>query len=298
MTDQELISQYISKESVYTKQIVGDYINGLHLGNNSKIQTGVVIVFGGSEGSYDPITAAFLANAGYEVLALYYFGAFNQNKTLNRIPIDFFSEALNYIYENCTSKKPITIVGSSKGAELALTLAEVYSEINHLILFAPSSYRFQNLDFENPGSSWMFKNEELPYISFWKASRNVIQELMNGMNTGQPIAYESIYKSSIMNSDNQEQAKFDVNKMSANILIFAGGDDKMWPSKEMSEELKIQDPEKTEVIVFENAGHAFGAKPIESNIVLGGTVGANQEALKKSMAYMLQQLARWHSVID
>ena len=81
----------------------------------------------------------------------------NQEQTLRKIPLEQFEDVINYINKNIKDNKPISVLGASKGAEYALNLASKYSEIDNLILMAPSSYNFAGLDFKDYGSSSTYK---------------------------------------------------------------------------------------------------------------------------------------------
>jgi len=114
----------VSDENLDVRKIQEGYLNGFHLKKKKIECKGCVITFGGSEGSSNYDMAQIIANNGYEVLALYFFGQKNQPKYLSRIPIEFFRNVIIYIKEHFTSLHPLSIIGASKGAELALLLAE------------------------------------------------------------------------------------------------------------------------------------------------------------------------------
>lgn len=64
--------------------------NGFHLMPDDPIDAEPIVVFGGSGGSSNFELAKQIAEKGYEVYSLFYFGAANQPKTLNKIPLEFF----------------------------------------------------------------------------------------------------------------------------------------------------------------------------------------------------------------
>ena len=113
---------------LYPKQIDGidvKYIDegafqGFHMNPKNKIYKGVVICYGGSEGSPNFETAERLAKNGYETLAVFIFGMKNQPKTLARIPLEQFKDVLKYVDTFIENKEPITVFGASKGAEYVL----------------------------------------------------------------------------------------------------------------------------------------------------------------------------------
>ena len=73
--------------------ILEDYIyipNEIH-------HKGVVITFGGSEGSIYETMADYLSSDGYEVVAVYYFGQQGQSENLSKVPLEIYEEIYSYI---------------------------------------------------------------------------------------------------------------------------------------------------------------------------------------------------------
>ena len=168
----------VTNLSLYPKKINGvevrvideDTYQGFHLIPEKKTHKGVVVCYGGSEGSPNFEEAQRLAKEGYETLAVFMFGMKNQQKTLVKIPLEQFEDVLKYVNKNIEEKTPITVLAASKGAEYALNLATKYDEISNLILIAPSAYTFAGLDFDNYGSSWTWNGKEIEYIDIKKSS--------------------------------------------------------------------------------------------------------------------------------
>lgn len=129
-------------ENIAISEIKEGFLNGFHFIPNEKSSKGSIVVFGGSDGGCDYDRAIELANDGYEVIALFYFGQDNQPKTYNNVPLEFFEEFLNYADNHDIDTTELTLIGTSKGAELTLLLSNLYSEIDNIVLFSPSSYVF------------------------------------------------------------------------------------------------------------------------------------------------------------
>ncbi|MBM7679085.1 acyl-CoA thioester hydrolase/BAAT C-terminal domain-containing protein [Gracilibacillus alcaliphilus] len=136
--------------------------SGFHLQPDTPIAAEPIVVFGGSEGSSNFPLAEQISEQGYEVYSLFFFGADNQVDTLNKILLEFFQDFLD---EAELNNEDITIIGGSKGAELALVLTNYYNEVHHLVLYTPSSYIYQGLVFnEEARSSWIWEDTEMLYI--------------------------------------------------------------------------------------------------------------------------------------
>lgn len=202
------------------EHIEGDYLNGFHIKPETVAHEGVVVTFGGSEGSPAYEDALALAQEGYQVLSLFFFGMPNQVVTLREVPLDYYEEIENYIRQDLAVEGPITLIGTSKGAEYSLLLSTRYASIDHVVLFAPSSRVFAGLDFQNPGSSWTFRGEALDYLDFQQAKFNVLDYIYR-LTTKSPISYLATYESMLA----QDGGKIPVQDSQAKILAFAGGDD-------------------------------------------------------------------------
>ncbi|TKW70783.1 MAG: acyl-CoA thioesterase, partial [Bradyrhizobium icense] len=67
-------------------------MQGFRFVPKEKSHKGLVICFGGSEGSPNFETAKRLAEEGYETFALFMFGMKNQEQTLRKIPLEQFED--------------------------------------------------------------------------------------------------------------------------------------------------------------------------------------------------------------
>lgn len=285
-------------DGITIEHIEGDYLNGFHLKPRQKTQKGVVVTFGGSEGSPAYYEAIHFAQGGYEVLSLFSFGMPNQQPTLSKIPLDFFDEVLAYINQHIAEPTPITLYGASKGAELCLNLANYYPEIDHIILVAPSAYNFNGLDFQNLASSWTSKGKELPYISTMQAGALAYLGFLVGSITGVPTSYERLYRTAIENASDAEDKRILQNPVDADLLIFAGGDDRMWPSGPMADVIKEVQGDRAEIHVYEEAGHIFSGNGYigsESGLIaVGGSKKANQAAAEDYQKVLIERMDQWH----
>ena len=116
-------------DNINIKYVNNNTFQGFHLIPKNKLFKGVIVCYGGSEGSPNFNEALRLAKEGYETLSIFMFGAKNQQKTLVKIPLEQFEDVLDYIHSNINENTPITVLGASKGAEYALNLATKYKEI-------------------------------------------------------------------------------------------------------------------------------------------------------------------------
>ena len=261
-------------------------MQGFRFVPKEKSHKGLVICFGGSEGSPNFENAKILAKEGYETFALFMFGMKNQESTLTKIPLEQFDDVINYINKNIKDNKPISVLGASKGAEYALNLACKYPEIDNLILISPSSYNFAGLDFKDYGSSWTYKGEELPYIDIKKSSFNsFLKKIIVPAIIKSPISFKDTYNSAIEKDSSSQEKLIPVKNVKANILMIAGEDDLMWDSLAMAKKIKDQNP-NAKIYPYKGAGHIFAGNGVlnlgKIIIATGGTTESNEKARSES----------------
>lgn len=162
---QDMTTYPLQHEDLTITEIKQNNLNGFHIKPNKKTTNGVIVTFGSSEGGCNYFQGVELAQKGYEVVSLFFFGQENQPKILSKVPLEFFNKFLTYAQANNIDISVLTVMGGSKGAELSLLLTNYYDEIDNIVLQAPSSYVFQGLDFKQVASSWTYENKDLSYDS-------------------------------------------------------------------------------------------------------------------------------------
>lgn len=298
------LTRYPAPEGAAAEHITGAYLNGFHLKPTRKLHEGIVVTFGGSEGSPGYEMASALAKEGYEVLALFFFGMDNQQEELDQVPLDFFDEVLAYIRENVEDGEVLTVYGASKGAELGLNLAVRYPEIDNLILMALAEYSYMGLSFTSRQlhSSWTWKGEEVPFIDMTKGKMSSMLGQMVAMATKSPLSYRAGYESSAENDPEREQARIKVEDTRANLLLLAGSEDAMWQSEVAARRIGEKRPQNTDVHIYDGAGHLFDGDGIAyadfAVLAMGGTREANEKAFDASDTVIKEKLAEWHPSVQ
>lgn len=295
LSARDLVPEYMPRVEV--KTISDGYLNGYHLYSRPAParRKGLLILWGGSEGSVNFVLASKLAAAGHEVLALYFFGKPGQCPSLSRVPLEHFSEVLDYAADHTKCSEPLTVIGASKGAELALLLPTYYPEIRNVVLYSPGQYVYQGLDRIARSSSWTWKGRDLPYIRFRHARPAAVLSILRAKLLNVPVPLRQIYESATARDPCSGEARIDVSQIAGKLLIFAGDDDRLWQSEHAARSLLSSRPYDTEVHVYPGAGHVFG--PSECSIAgfeLGGSPAANSAAAESSTAVLLRRLAKWH----
>lgn len=292
----DMASYDLEQEGMTVDPLDGDYLSGFHLVPDEVIREGAVVTFGGSDGGPDFDRAVELAGEGYEVYALFFFGQDGQSAELDRVPLEFFNEVTARIEAEAVRPGPLTVIGSSKGAELALLLAAEHEAIDNVVLFAPTMHAYQSLSFgAEPSSSWSRGGQEVPYVSFQHASIASNARMLSAVALNYPIAYRSTYVSVVERApaDEEEAARLDPAAVSGALLVFAGGDDEMWQSGTAAQQIQEAAPE-AEVHLYPEAGHAFLGEGHWDGLAMGGTTEANRAAAQHSTAVLDERLATWH----
>jgi esterase/lipase len=145
-----------------SKEVYGDlYENG---------RRSLVVVLGGSKAGIPSIGKSLsdYLTFNYSVLLLAYFGVGSLPKTLERVPVEYFVNAVNLARQELRlGSNQVVLIGNSKGGEIALLLSKHLESIA-TIACVPGCYVFQGLPvrFSSilfPKSSWSLKGRDLPY---------------------------------------------------------------------------------------------------------------------------------------
>lgn len=216
----------------------------------------VIVVIGGSDGGMPKISEALSGylRARYSVLVLAYFGVGDLPKYLERIPIEYFIHALDAVKSRLgVTGRDISIIGNSKGGELALLLIGRYVKINRVIACVPSRYVWQAiphglLSILFPKSSWSFNGRDLPFVKF-KYDKKVIAESRNGH-------YSPIYEKALQGGIDP-RAVTELGGFSGKSLLLSAENDRYWPSRDMCRTIADGQPENFRHEILDLKEHRF-----------------------------------------
>ena len=254
-----------------------------------------ILLLGGSEGGIGSTRMAqALQKQNYAVLALSYFGAPEQPKTLELIPLELFDQAIAWLASqpNIDGDK-LAVLGTSKGAEAALIIATRHPELRAVAAGMPSSVAWQGYDpnllkqiITPPDGSWSLKDKPIPFLPYTR-------EYVDG-----PL---EIYEKSLVEQSNYPEASIPIEVVGAPVLLVCGELDAIWPSCDMARQIKEraterQGPDVT-VLAYEKAGHAGFGVPLETDHSrfsqlgsIGGTAEDNNFARIDSWTKTLEYL--------
>lgn len=164
-----------------------------------------IVLLGGSEGGYYRDTvASLLAAHGYPVLQLAYFGVAGLPSRLERIPLEYVHRAVLWLRNQpVVDSERLTLVGGSRGAELALLVASRFPSLVFAVAaYAPSSV--VNRAVESDAPAWTHQGRPVPYLS--------------GREGFTPTP------------TNEPQAVIPVERIRGRILLVSAVADEVWPS--------------------------------------------------------------------
>jgi pimeloyl-ACP methyl ester carboxylesterase len=239
-----------------------------------------VLVLSGSSGRVEEQRCRVLAEAGATAASYRWFG-----ETVDRVPLESFDEPLSTLHERCDR---LVVLGTSRGAEAALLLGARHVEVDAVVAVSPSDVAWAALCQERPQrSAWTSAGEPLPFVPYddgWEPDTD-------------PPEYVGMYEPSLETyADRVPAARIPVERIAGEVLLVAGGDDRLWPSCDFAEriaERRSASGLRTELLTHPRAGHrvllpgeaphppshlVHGGSP-EADAALGALVWPHLEAL-------------------
>jgi BAAT / Acyl-CoA thioester hydrolase C terminal/Acyl-CoA thioester hydrolase/BAAT N-terminal region len=261
-----------------------------------------VITLGGWDDGPMDLTSALLASRGYGVLNVGYHGWEGVPDELVRIPIEAVIEAIDWMAgaPNIDTRR-VGLYGISKGAELALLVATRDPRVAAVAAWAPASHAFPGISFRSfrQQASWTWRGEPVPFARSPLSLATVRNALRGAFR--RPVSYRDTYASALAVAPDSTVIPIELSQ--AQFLLAAGGDDRLWPSAEMSAQLaerlsQAGDATRVTRLAFPNAGHAldFALWPYgdytERQLIRGGSPEANHLAGRRAWAETLALFQR------
>ncbi len=234
----------------------------LFLPGDSQKHPGILVV-GGSEGGFPSPKAAWLASHGYAAFALCYFRCAGTPENLERIPLEYFAQALGFMMKRPEiDPSRIGVMGTSRGGELALQLGSMYSPIKAVVAYVPANVRHPSCCQGGSDASWTWHGVPLTHIS-----------LAQAMDPNPSSADEF-------------NAQIAVEATNGPILMIGAEDDGIWPSAEMvrvaAQRLRSNHfSHQVVTLIYPHAGHRAGLP----DIVPTWTNGTTQRSSGRSTEY-------------
>lgn len=226
-----------------------------------------IVAFGGSGGGLGPAGAwaPVLASRGFAVLAISYFGLPGLPDSLVGIEVEVVERAARWLLSRADVRAPaVTVMGQSRGSELALLAAALLPDVHAAIGIAPSGVLWSGLASTGPvdAPAWTFGGQPLPYAPI---GDEAIAASMSTRTEG-PVALGPAFAAALRTVDIDHPAMIPVEQIRGEVLLISGTVDSMWPSTTMSElaERRAAASGRPELIThlrYEGAGHLCAGVP-------------------------------------
>jgi pimeloyl-ACP methyl ester carboxylesterase len=238
------------------------------------LSTGVLLLHG-SSGVPDLDRARLLEAEGYDVLAPTW--PVRSEVALEAFPLDELED----------NNDRIVVIGSSWGAEAALLLGALDERVAAVVAFAPSAYIWGRVEEDgSQRSAWTWRGVPLPFVPYvadWQPEVD-------------PPSYTPMYRESLRTAGDVDAARIPVEQIK-DVLLIAGGDDKVWPAVDFAEEIvRRRGSLPTRLVVGPDAGHRVvlpgeTPKTAGQTMARGGTEAADRELGERVWPEILHVLA-------
>jgi dienelactone hydrolase len=227
-----------------TQVHVDGVIHGVLFVPGAQGKHAAVLVVGGSEGGFPGRKAAWLASHGYVAFALCYFRCEGAPKNLERIPLEYFGQALAWMMERPeVDPARLAVMGTSRGGELALQLGSMYPPIKAVVAYVPANVRYPSCCEDPTQPAWTWHGAPIGFISMGEV------------------------RSTNRNSADTFHAQIAVEGTKGPILMIGAESDGIWPSAEMvraaANRLRQNHfAHPVVALIYPNAGHRAGLPEI------------------------------------
>lgn len=217
------------------------------------------VVLGGSGGGIPERFAQRVARMGITAFGVAYFGERGLPQALVDVPLESVQRAIEIFRQRYAAMRPVGLVGSSKGAELALCLASRVGElVGPVIAASPSSVSWYGLQASGRPSlhrpSWTWQGSPIPFLPFLPALPSYTRAAERRI--------DSYYQPSRYPPELVDAARVPVEHTVGPVLLLAGDEDHMWPSALMAAQIVERFEAHgrradTESVIYQGAGHTF-----------------------------------------
>jgi dienelactone hydrolase len=220
-----------------------------------------LILLGGSEGGFNELEAAMFASRGFTALSLAYFGAGRLPLTLQRIPVEYFGRAIEWMRRRPEVNRGfVGICGVSRGAEAALITASTYP-VDAVIARSPSHVRWEGVTAHHlpGGPAWTLGGKPLSYVPNYIPFDFAVSYLWNTV-TGKPVRQTPLFLADLTHCRDTASAAIPVERIAGPVLLLSGQDDQIWPSSLMAARLMERRGQgrrahRDENTTYDGAGH-------------------------------------------
>ncbi|WP_132060978.1 acyl-CoA thioester hydrolase/BAAT C-terminal domain-containing protein [Halorussus amylolyticus] len=271
-----------------------------------------VIALHGSGGRPDYGTALMLAAHGYAVFAPQYFGPPDPlPDQLAEVPLEYLERGYEWLRGlPAVRDAPVGLLGSSKGAEMALLAGATFDWVGAVVAYAPSAVVWAGLTYGGETiSSWTLNGEPVPFVPT-AFPPSVVGDYVASWPLGESVSLRPTYEVGLEQASDERiaEATIPVENIDGPVTLVSGDDDKLWPSARFGQMVtrRLRDhdhPYPVRHVTTEAAGHAVsfpyqpttGLTAFDSPLpgtttALGGSADGLTRAAEKSWPIVLSTL--------
>ena len=220
-----------------------------------------ILLLAGSEGGLGGGTGAIaraLADEGFAVLQLCYFGCPGLPPQLANVPLETFSRGLTWMrHQPGIDAERLAVMGGSKGAEAALLAAVREPGLKAVVATQPSSVVWPGITFKpDPQPGWTEAGKPIAFLPYAK-------------DTDTEKGIFAHYKNGLAVLNEYPDAAIPVERITGRILLVCGEADSLWPSCPMADQIAARLAEHGRptptVLRYPDAGHEVFGLPVDRN---------------------------------
>lgn len=251
-----------------------------------------VLVLSGSSGRVEAGRADVFAAAGVTALTYRWFGGPDQPPGICEYPLEAFGLGVDRLAAQCDR---VVLCGSSKTAEAFLLYAAHDPRVDAVVALAPSSVAWANVGPDRDGklrpqrSSWTLGGAPVPFVPYDD----------DFVPPGDPPEHVDTYRHSLASyPDRVAAARIPVERFFGDVLLVAGGDDRVWPALDFAREVEARRAAyqlPSTVVTHPGAGHRVvlpGEQPAAGgqHMARGGSEAADRELGGLAWPHLLRVL--------
>jgi dienelactone hydrolase len=256
-----------------------------------------ILMMGGSAPLIPEHIAAPMANRGFTVLAIAFFGMGDGTPDeLGEIPLEYFQTCARHLLAQPTVTGPrIGLFGASKGGEASPLVAATFPELfGGVVAEAASGFVASGVKRDADGhlvTNWTLHGEGLPFV---KPTDDAVAAYLAGdPDVRQRLG--GVWESALADQDAAAAAQIPIERADCPILYLNGADDAMWPAHtwtgySLRRLAAASYRHEVEEVVYQDCGHVLYPPYIPVDIpalkhpvtgmtnAYGGTVAGNARA--------------------
>ena len=256
---------------IYTDFTINEHGFTGHMADpERKTDQAVIVIMGGEKSILPGIKIAErFADFGFIGLSVSLFGAEGLPDGIDRIPLEMFIPAIEYL-KNKKEAKSVSLYGMSMGSVFAALIGQHIGGIDNIVMVSPSHVPFEGTLADKKtmtGKSMAtWQGKDIPFVKE-DFSGGGMNKYIYSKEAGRKVTKMwQAYYDAYQNKELEEKAALHLEKTGARILMIAGTGDEMWYSdysvRYLKQCLDSANYEKEyKAVIYPNVSHLTGIVP-------------------------------------